>query len=142
MTNYANVKTQAKADALPAVPSVIGATSLPNAEQQAEWLKQQGWRKVTIVDAPAIGNRVTADKVVDLGDGVTCRIQIVSQINIADEQAAREAEAAKAQEDYKKARVAELCESVRLAVNLHNLRLDKPITEEDVLLEAQKLVGL
>lgn len=140
--NYANIITQAVANELPKVPSQIGSTFNPDAKQQAEWLKKQGWRRVVTEESPTLGNRVTATKVVDAFDGETCRIQIVSQINMADEQAAQAAEAAKQATDRHKAMVEYLCqgETVRMLVALHNSHLGKEIPPEDVQSEAEKLV--
>jgi len=145
--NYANIITQQTADKLPKVPVAIdtsvGKTTSPDAKQQAEWLAKQGWRTVSSEAQPSVGCRVTAIKVLDVGDGLTCRISIVSQINIADELAAQEAANAKAADDRRKAMVDYLCqgEVTRLFVALHNVFLDKPITEEAVRAEAEKILA-
>ena len=141
MNNYGNIITNQVADVLPKVPSQIGSTFNPDAKQQAEWLVRQGWREIVGADAPTPGYRVTAQKVLDLGDG-KCRIQIVSRINVADEQAAQAAESAKQATDRHKAMVEYLCqgELMRLWVALHNSHLGKEILPEDVQAEAEKLV--
>jgi hypothetical protein len=147
MKNFANIYTNEEADTRPAVPATIstkvGLTTSPTPEQQEEWYRAKGWRKPVSEDKPSVGCRITKTKVVDTGDGLTCRISIVSQINIADELAAQDAANAKATEDRRKAMVEYLCqsESVRLCVALLNLRIDKPFLPEDIRAEAEKILA-
>jgi len=50
-----------------------------------------GWRRVVEVAEPAAGHRVTSYTPEEI-DGLTCRLIVATQVNIADEQAAQLAE--------------------------------------------------
>ena len=90
MIKFGNIITQATSGELAALKQ-IGGTFDPTADQIWEYYKSVGWRNATSVDSPTEGCRVVRYSVNDLGDGEHCTVTIAEQINIAAEEAARQA---------------------------------------------------
>lgn len=82
--NFANINTGEIKDVLPSVLEDVGRT-ITNATI-LEWAAK-GWRKVVSVASPTAGYRVTAWTVQAI-DGLTCRLLVATEVNIAAEQAA------------------------------------------------------
>jgi hypothetical protein len=125
------------------VQNDVGVAVLSPADQIA-LRKKQGWRKIRNRQLPDAGFRIIKTQIVDNRDGETCDVNIVPpQMNIAVEQAATEAETIQQEADWKANMIEQLCKSqqVKLLVALHNSHLDKPISDEDILAEAEKIIG-
>ena len=147
MSGFANFITQQESDVWPAGPAStktsVGIASLSIADQ-IEVRKKEGWRKIRTRQLPNAGFRIIKTVIVDNKDGETCDVNIVPpQMSILAEQTAQDAANAKATEDRRKAMIDYLCqgEVTRLFVALHNAFLDKPISEEAVRAEAEKILA-
>ena len=83
--NYANITTHEIVDVLPSIiQTPSGVTHNPTWDQ----LATIGWRKVTEIQQPSEGCRVVEYGVIEI-DGTNCRLTVVKEVNIAEEEKAR-----------------------------------------------------
>jgi len=99
--NFANINTQEIKSAL-ATTLILADKTITGADI-THWA-QLGWRKVTVVDAPTAGYRVTQYGVQEI-DGLTCRLTVVAEVDIAAEQAANAAVAIAARQEWAKSQI-------------------------------------
>lgn len=93
---FGNINTQEIVETLPSI-LVLNGQTITGADIR-HW-SLLGWRSVTQVDEPTAGFRVTKYGVQGI-DGLTCKLIVSAQVNIADEQAAQAAAEAAAAAQY------------------------------------------
>lgn len=147
--NYANIFTEDVVDALPKLPyplsTATGMTFSPTQEQKDQYYLAKGWRKVTAIEAPKEGFRVAKYIIINVS-ATACELAVGSAINIAEEQQAQDAASAAAELSIKKEQVKGVGVDLSLVVLLNilnkRLMLLPPITPEDCMNEARKILKL
>jgi hypothetical protein len=86
--NFGNINTQEIKDALSNVCVLPNGNTVTGADI-ATWAVY-GWRKITSIDEPATGYRVGTYAVQEI-DGLTCKLTVAIDVNLADEAAANAA---------------------------------------------------
>lgn len=149
MNKYANIYTHAIHDGEPNWPNPIqtpaGPAFNPNPDIVREYLRLQGWRRISSIATPPEGFRVTEYIIIEDGSE-TCHLIIGATVNIAEEQAAQEAARQAEELAHKEALALDAGDALvaKTLVAVINLRLaaDKKITKAECAAEARKQLGL
>ena len=112
--NFANINTQKISYALSS--TLILADKTITGADITHWA-QLGWRKVTVVDDPTAGCRVTQYGVQEI-DGLTCRLTVVAEVDIAAEAAANAAANLAARIAYAKSQIVDPTELREVGIAL------------------------
>lgn len=142
---YANIITQQIVDKLPeapaSIPTSVGMTFNPTEKDKLAYLEKQGWRTVSVTQPPSDGCRVDKYLAVDV-DGLTCRLNVVTETDLAAEAAA----AVDAKEAFdvmqKEAMAKAVGDSLAVKVLVVLIAKGETFTIEDCVAEARKQLGI